>query len=171
MTCGVPQGSVLGPLLFPLYVNDIHCSSDKLAFCLFADDTKKLYDNKNLRTLELVVNFESHKVYEWVTANKLTWNFKKSNFIIFQPHQEKIDHQSNLQIFGNDSNFFLPLEQKSYLKYLVVLIDSNLSRKYDTGHITSKISKTIGIIARLRYYVPTSVLLTIYRSLIFPYLS
>ena len=66
---------------------------------------------------------------------------------------------------------FLPLEQKSYVKYLGLLIDSNLSWKNHIGHITSKISKTVGIIARLRYYVPTSVLLTIYQCLIFPYLS
>ena len=171
MTCGVPQGSVLGPLLFLLYVNDIYRSSDKLAFYLFADDTNLLYANKNLRTLELVVNLELHKVCEWLTANKLTLNVKKSNFIIFHPHQKKIDYQVNLQIFDNDSKTYLPLEQKSYVKYLGVLIDSNLSWKYHIGHITSKISKTIGIIARLRCYVPTSVLLTIYRSLIFPYLS
>ena len=171
MTCGVPQGSVLGPLLFLLYVNDIYRSSDKLAFYLFADDTNLLCANKNLRTLELVVNLELHKVCEWLTANKLTLNVKKSNFIIFHPHQKKIDYQVNLQIFDNDSKTYFPLEQKSYVKYLGVLIDSNLSWKYHIGHITSKISKTIGIIARLRYYVPTSVLLTIYRSLIFPYLS
>ena len=65
----------------------------------------------------------------------------------------------------------MPLEQKSYVKYLGLLIDSYLSWKYHIGHITSKISKTVGIIARLRYYVPTSVLLRIYQSLIFPYLS
>ena len=98
MTCGVPQGYVLGPLLFLLYVNDIHCSSDKLAFYLFADDTNLLYADKNLRTLELVVNFELHKVYEWLTANKLTVNVKKSNFNIFHPHQKKIDYQVNLTL-------------------------------------------------------------------------
>ena len=171
MFCGVPQGSVLGPLLFLLYVNNIYRSSAKLAFYLFADDTNLLYADKNLRTLELVVNSELHKVYEWLTANKLTLNIKKSNFIIFRPHQKKIDYQVNLRIFDNDSQTFLPLEQKSYVKYLGVLIDSNLSWKYHIGHITSKISKTVGIIARLRYYVPTSVLLRIYQSLIFPYLS
>ena len=138
---------------------------------MFADDTNLLYADKNLRTLELVVNSELHKVYEWLTANKLTLNIKKSNFIIFHLHQKKIDYQVNLRIFDNDSQTFLPLEQKSYVKYLGVLIDSNLSWKYHIGHITSKISKTVGFIARLRYYVPTSVLLRIYQSFIFPYLS
>ena len=89
-TCRVPQGSVLGPLLLLLYVNDIHKSSDKLAFYLFADDTNLLCKDKNLRTLELVVNLEFHQVYEWLTAYKLTLNVKKSNFIIFHPHQKKI---------------------------------------------------------------------------------
>ena len=56
MTCGVAQGSVLGPLLFLLHVNDIHRSSDKVAFYLFADNINLLYADKNLRTLELVVN-------------------------------------------------------------------------------------------------------------------
>ena len=69
-------------------------------------------------------------------------------------------------MFDNDLKPFLPWEQKLYVKYLGLLIDS-----YPIGHITSKISKTIGIITRLRYYVPTTVLLTIYRSMIFPYLS
>ena len=74
-------------------------------------------------------------------------------------------------IFDNDSQTFLPLEEKSYVKYLGLLIDSNLSWKNHVGHITSKISRTVAIIARIRHYVPTSVLLTIYESLIFPYLS
>ena len=127
--------NTVGPLLFLLYVNDIYRSSAKLAFYLFADDTN-LYADKNLRTLELVVNSEMHKVYEWLTANKLTLNIKKLNFIIFHPHQKKIDYEANLRIFDNDSQTFLPLEQKSYVKYLGVSIDSNLSWKvsYWTDH-------------------------------------
>ena len=118
MTCGVPQGSILGPLLFLLYVNDIHKSSDKSAFYLFADDTNLLCADKNVRTLELVVNLEFHKVYEWLTAYKLTLNVKNLNVTIFHPHQKKIYYQLNLKIVDTDPKTFLPLEQKLYVKYL-----------------------------------------------------
>ena len=73
----VPQGSVLGPLLFLLYINDIQESSDKFSFYLFADDTNILYSDKNLKSLELSVNQELNNVYDWLTVNKLTLNTKK----------------------------------------------------------------------------------------------
>ena len=73
-----PQGSVLGPL-FLIYINDILNSSDKLSFYLFADDTNLLYADKNLKSLEETVNNELLEVSEWLNANKLTLNAKKSN--------------------------------------------------------------------------------------------
>ena len=72
-TCGVPQGSVLGPLLFIIYINDIHKASDKLDFFLFADDTNILYADKDLKLLEDIVNQELFKLYDWLTANKFRY--------------------------------------------------------------------------------------------------
>ena len=80
--CGVPQGSVLGPLLFLLYINDITSCSDRLKFHLFADDCNILYANKCQKTLETNVNTELEKLQTWLAANKLTLNSKKSNFHI-----------------------------------------------------------------------------------------
>ena len=77
-TCGVLQGSVLGPLLFVIYINDIQDSSEKLKFFLFADDTNILYADKNLRSLELIVNQEFCKLYDWLTANTIDPEYKKN---------------------------------------------------------------------------------------------
>ena len=75
--CGVPQGSVLGPLLFLLYINDIYKSSSLFAFYLFADDTSIILANNNLKELESLVNRELGNVNEWLKVNKLSLNVKK----------------------------------------------------------------------------------------------
>lgn len=169
--CGVPQGSVLGPLLFLIYVNDIHNTSDKFDFFLFADDTNLLYANKNLKSLEIIVNKELESVYEWLTANKLSLNIKKSSYVIFHPYQKKVTRKLNVKVFDHKSYTYISLEQKNYVKYLGILLDGNLSWNSHIDYITVKISKTIGIIARLRHFVPFNTLLNIYRSLIHPYIS
>ena len=86
--CGVPQGSVLGPLLCLLYINDIYKSSSLFAFCLFADDTSIILANNYLRELESLVNRELGNVNEWLKGNKLSLNIKKANFVIFRPRQK-----------------------------------------------------------------------------------
>ena len=86
--CGVPQGSVLGPLLFLLYINDIYESSSLFSFYLFADDTSIILANNNLKELESLVNRELGNVNKWLKANKLSLNIKKSNFVIFRPRQK-----------------------------------------------------------------------------------
>ena len=101
----------------------------------------------------------------------MTLNIKKSNYVIFHPYQKKTGAAINLRIFDNEHKVFKYLERKNFVKYLGVLIDNNLSWKYHIDFIALKISKTIGIISRLRHFIPTSILLNIYRSLIYPYIS
>ena len=147
--CGVPQGFVIGPLIFLIYINDICNSSKVVNFFLFADDTNLLYANKSLKTLESVVNFGLREVCKWLNANKLTLNIKKSNFVIFQPLQTPMTYQSTIKLFDNNSKKYILLESKDYIKYLGILIDCNLSWKQHINYIALKISKTVGIIAKL----------------------
>lgn len=98
--CGVPQGSVLGPLLFLLYINEIYNSSEKFSFYLFADDNNLLYADKNLRSLKNAVNAELSNVSNWLRANKLSLNVSKSNLLYFVLIRKKIDYNADLKIYG-----------------------------------------------------------------------
>ena len=91
ISCGVPQGSVLGPLLFLLYVNDFCNCSSVLDLHLFADDANLFYSDKKLPDLELVLNIELQKVHIWLCSNKLiSLNVNKSNFVVFHSSQMKL---------------------------------------------------------------------------------
>ena len=142
-----------------LGITDIYNSSDKLTFSLLADDTNLLYADKNSKILENIVNTELLNIYNWLTANKLSLNIKKSNFIIFHSYQKRLDYAVDLKMYDAQSNTFVSLETKNYIKYLGVLMDSNLLWKFRIGYIASHLSKRIGIIARQRHFVPVSTLL------------
>ena len=95
---GVPQGSVLGPLLFLIFINDLPNISKHSTFYLFADDTNIYYESSNLLHVQKIVNRELRKVRKWLESNRLALNIDKTNFVIFHSQQCKITDQIALRI-------------------------------------------------------------------------
>ena len=81
-------------------------------FCLFADDTNLIYADKKLKSLETVVNRELLSVCEWLSANKLSLNAKKSNFVIFHPSNKKLNYQVDIKMLDSSSNELISIEHK-----------------------------------------------------------
>ncbi len=153
---GVPQGSILGPLLFLIYINDIVTTSPKIDFLLFADDTSIFLADKSLKSLESTLNEELSSVSNWLKANKLSLNIKKSNILVFRNKVTKTTETIDVKINGS------PIEEKTYAKYLGLLIDNKLTFEKHIDHVLTKMKKGNGILAKLRYFVPEDSLRNVY---------
>ena len=151
-------------MLFLIYVNDLPNISDKLDFFLFADDTNIYYDSSDLLELEKTVNEELKKLSLWLNVNRLALNVGKTNFVIFRANK-KLDH--NVTLIMNRR----ALEQKDHVKYLGVLVDEHLTWNHHISHVIKKISRGIGVLAKLRYFLNPTLLKNVYYCLVFSYLS
>ena len=140
---GVPQGSILGPLLFLLFINDLP-NATNFFIRLFADDTFLCAQNDDIMKLESEVNNELSKVYQWLGSNKLTLNISKSKFMLVTK-KKKLD--ISIKIDNEE------LEQCNTYKYLGVMFDKDLSWKPHIDYISSKIAKACGAIAKTRHFV------------------
>ena len=100
ITCGVPQGSIIGPLLFLLYINDLGKILGKLSPILFADDSNLITSGTSLTNLEQNINNEIPHLINWLHTNRLSLNIKKTHIMIFGPSKKKNEHSIRVTIEG-----------------------------------------------------------------------
>ena len=167
VTCGVPQGSILGPLLFILYINDIVNTSNMLQFILFADDTTILFSDKDISSKIDLINTELKEVTNWFKTNKLSVNASKTNFMIMGTTHQTSKPKNNIKVILDN----VELSRVNKTKFLGVLIDENLTWKDHIDAISKTMSRNIGIINKLKHFVPKRILLSLYYTLVMPYLN
>jgi len=165
ITCGVPQGSTLGPLLFILYINDLQYSLKFSTASHFADDTCLLYDSKNPKTLETNLNYDLKKLNQWLYANRLALNIDKTKLLLFHSKYNKKEYEISIKMKG------IKLVPSRTVKYLGLYLDDNLSWDYHIKELTSKLSRANGILSKLRHYVSIKSLIQIYYSLFYSHMS
>ena len=160
---GVPQGSILGPLLFLLYINDICNISKILKVLLFADDTNLLCSGKNLEILIKTMNSELEKLSLWFKINKMSLNIEKTNFMLFG---NKKCVQIDKVLLDNNV-----VTQVTDTKFLGVLLDNELNWKKHIGLVENKVSKGIGILYKMKDKLDNKSLYMLYSTLILPYIN
>ena len=164
----MPKGSIFGPLLFLVYVDDLNKASDVLDRIMFADDTNLFYSYQNVKALFGTVNCELQKICEWFRENKLSLNVTKTNYTLF--HKSSTKDKLPVKILelklGNSV-----IKRKSSVKFLGVMLDENISWKDHIKPIEKKLAKNIGLLYQAKPYLDETSLKTIYFSYIHSYLN
>ena len=165
ISCGVPQGSILGPLLFLLYINDMNLAMQTSTMYHFADDTNLLYSCKSLKSLRKRLNKDLALLYDWLCANRLSLNAGKTEFIVFRPPRYRSSERVTLKL--HHSKLF----ESSKIKYLGIILDNKLDWKGHITELSKKLSRAVGLLYKIRNLCPQPVLRSLYFSIFNSHMS
>ena len=165
ITCSVPQGSILGPLLFITYMSDICNVSELLFTVLYPDDTSVVIHGKDMISIITTLNHELHTFSTWLNASNFSINTDKTYYMIFHRAMIKLPH-TDYPIIMNNS----PLSNIKNHKYLGVILDSKMSWIQHIANVKNNIAKGIGIMYKARTYLDRKSLINLYNAYIYPYL-
>ena len=162
---GVPQGSVLGPILFLIYINDLLNSIFFSDVFHFADDTSLLYSASSLSKIRKSLNLDLKSLQNWLNSNKISLNALKTQVVLFRHQNKPLNYDLRLKING------VKLQISSFVSYLGVQLDCHLNWNLYTENLSLKLRRCIGILSRLRHSCPKSVLVSVYNALFFSHVS
>ena len=147
ITCGVPQGSVLGPLLFLIYINDLYVAIKHCKVHHFADDTNLLIINKSLKRLNKLLNIDLKNLTNWLNANKISLNVSKTELIIFKPKRKPLDLNMEIKLNGKR------LHPTDSVRYIGVKTDSKLNWNSHVNAIATKLNRENAMLYKVRDFV------------------
>ena len=160
---GVPQGSILGPLLFLLFINDVSNVVKHCHLSLYADDTCLYFSSSDPNVMSVSVNEDLQNISSWLSDNKLILNITKSEYML-------IGSQRRLVKF-NDSHLTLAIGGESLnrvtkCKYLGVILDANLNWKHHVDHIRCKVVKSLFLLRKARPFITINIAKMLYHTII-----
>ena len=163
LSLGVPQGSVLGPLLFIVFINDLPSVVHRCKIALYADDTALFFAGRDIQTIQSALQEDLNAVGEWFSLNRLLVNCDKTNVMLFGSKQRLARSQGlSLFLLGK------LLELSNTVKYLGLIFDASMDLHEHINNISNKVTRRLNLLGRIRKYLDTDTCKLLYMTLAQP---